>query len=422
MSCRFLACLVLLGAVALRADLPVAPQVLDPQTPAEAWNVIRLSTANVSRLLKEQRLDEVPQQIALCSPALRTLARFVSSAEQRQRVDTHTALAFRLVNDIAQAGMTRLQQSCESSFNRLQAELVELRPAFTPAEVDGEIHTCPQHPEMLTPQSGSLCRFCHGRLRVRRIPYTDLHATPEVSQAMLKLSAGKVVTGAGLALEALVQTPEGRPLTGSSLISFHGAPLRLLVVDPALSDFHLLTPEPSTTPGLFTSTFIPKTSGPYRVWAEVVPEQTALPEHPWADLGGEFKVVDQSRHVFMDALSATAGGLQFQLGFSGGNGGAPHARQVSGMRLQITDSTGRPVTRLEPLMNAFAHLTGIHEDGKTVLRLHPAGGDILRDDLRGGPALSFKIYPPEPGFIRFFCQVKVDGRIITAPLGLHIVP
>jgi hypothetical protein len=71
-------------------------------------------------------------------------------------------------------------------------------------------------------------------------------------------------------------------------------------------------------------------------------------------------------------------------------------------------------------VNAFAHITGFYDDGQTVLRLHPVGGDILREDLRGGPWLTFKIYPPQPGYLRLFCQLRIDGRAITAPLGIHI--
>lgn len=410
-----------LAAQSLRADLPVAPQVLDPQTAAEAWNVIRLATANVSRLLEEGRIDEVAQQVSLCSPALRTLSRTVASAEQRQRVDAQAALAFRLVNDVARSGTARLQQSCEASFARLQAALAELRPAFTAAEAGAEIYTCPVHPEMVSPQAGVRCRLCGGPLRIRRIPYTDLYPTPEVPHVKLHLQGGQPMPGVLCSVTGLLQDAAGQPLPGSGLIHSHSAPLRLLLVDPALADFHVLTPELGAD-GRFAAYFTPATAGPYRAWAEAVPVQTAIPEHPFADLGGAFSVVDSSRHAFVETLSATAAGLVFQLGFLGGNGGAPRARQVSGMRLQISDSEGRPVTRLEPLMDAFAHLTGIYQDGQTLLRLHPSGGDILREDLRGGPALAFKIYPPQPGFIRFFCQVKVNGRVITAPLGVQIVP
>ncbi|HEY1053038.1 MAG TPA: hypothetical protein VGE39_24880 [Prosthecobacter sp.] len=412
----------LLLTAALRADLPVAPQVLEPQTAAEAWNVIRLATANVSRLLKEQRLDEVAQQVALCSGALRTLGRSAPGLEQRPLIDAQTTLAFRSVNDTAQAGTTRLQQSCEVAFGRLQAALAALRLAFPAADVNAEIHACPQHPEMLTPQAGTRCRFCSGPLRIRRIPYTDLHAVPEAAQTKLVLKGASpaLQSGKPAAITFQLQTPGGARFPANGQIAYHGAPVRLLLVDQALTDFHLLTPAATGAEGDFSASYTPAKAGPYRTWAEVVPEQTAIPEHPSADLGGEFKVVDRSRHDFIEALAATVDGLHFQLTFTGRTGGFPPSRQVSVMRLHVTDGAGHPVTRLEPLMNAFAHLTGIYDDGQTILRLHPVGGDILREDLRGGPVLSFKIYPPQTGFVRLFCQVRVDGRVITAPLGVQI--
>lgn len=416
-----IAVLTLLPSAGLRADLPVSPQVLEPQTVAEAWNVIRLATANVKRLLKEQRLDEVPQQVALCSGALRTLARSAPSLEQRPLIDAQTTQAFRCVNDTAQAGMARLQQNCETAFARLQGALTELRPVFPAADMNAEIHECPQHPEMVTPQAETRCRFCNGELRIRRIPYTDLYAVPEVPQTQLVVKEmSPRSAGASTQITVALQMPDGTAFPTDSLIRFHGAPLRLLLVEPTLADFHVLTPDAPEKNGGFSASFTPSTAGPYRAWAEVVPEQTAIPEHPSADLGGEFKAVDRSRHDFIEALSSTVDGLSFQLTFMARNGGFPPAHEVSVMRLGITDSTGQPVTRLEPFMNAFAHITGIYADGKTILRLHPAGGDVLREDLRGGPVLSFKIYPPRTGFVRFFCQVRVDGRVVTAPLGVQI--
>jgi hypothetical protein len=71
-------------------------------------------------------------------------------------------------------------------------------------------------------------------------------------------------------------------------------------------------------------------------------------------------------------------------------------------------------------MNAFAHLVAFHEDGRTVLHLHPEGGDVLRADVRGGPFLNFRFHAPKEGFLRLFCQVQVEGRQIMAPFGLMV--
>jgi hypothetical protein len=48
------------------------------------------------------------------------------------------------------------------------------------------------------------------------------------------------------------------------------------------------------------------------------------------------------------------------------------------------------------------------------------GPDLLREDLRGGPSLAFKIHPPRAGFLHLFCQVKTGGRVLTAPLGIRV--
>ena len=404
-----------------RADLPVPPQVLDPQTAAEAWNVIRLSTANVARLLKEERLQEVPAQISLCSPALRLLARSATAPEHRPLIDSTTAQAFRLVNDIAQAGMAQVPASATASFTRLQSTLDALKPAFDPAEVTAEIHVCPQHPERLSAKSDAPCPVCGGVLRVRRIPYTDVNPAPVTPLTKLSLESDAVLTkGVETRLRARLQTLAGQPLASNQLVPLHGAPVRFLLVDQTLQDFHLLTPTGTDQPGIFEFAFTPAVAGPYRLWAEIAPAETAIPEYPATDLGGEFKVVSRSTRDFLDVVSTTVGGLRFDLTFTGGNGGSPPLRQVSLMRIHVSDASGQPVTRLEPLMQAFAHLTGFYDDGKTVLRLHPVGGDILREDLRGGPWLAFKIRPPQTGFLRLFCQVRIAGRDLTVPLGVTI--
>ncbi len=47
----------------------------------------------------------------------------------------------------------------------------------------------------------------------------------------------------------------------------------------------------------------------------------------------------------------------------------------------ITDAAGAPVTVLEPFMNAFAHITAVDEAGETILQFHPAGVDVLNEQL-----------------------------------------
>ena len=71
---------VLLVAARASAHVPVPDSVLDPRTAPEAWNVLRLATDNINRLLKAGRLSQVNDQLSLCGPALRTLPKVAAPA------------------------------------------------------------------------------------------------------------------------------------------------------------------------------------------------------------------------------------------------------------------------------------------------------------------------------------------------------
>jgi hypothetical protein len=64
---------------------------------------------------------------------------------------------------------------------------------------------------------------------------------------------------------------------------------------------------------------------------------------------------------------------------------------------------------------------GFYDDFKTVVHVHPNGGDILNQESRGGPGLAFQFFPPRAGFIRFYCQVMIDGEMIFAPFNVNVV-
>ena len=94
---RQLAAIVLL-AMSVMADMPLPPQVTNPLSAAEAWNVIRLATDNVERLVRESRPLEIASQVSLLSPSLRVLGRSPVKAGYEQKVADGTAQAFTLVN------------------------------------------------------------------------------------------------------------------------------------------------------------------------------------------------------------------------------------------------------------------------------------------------------------------------------------
>ena len=78
----------------------------------------------------------------------------------------------------------------------------------------------------------------------------------------------------------------------------------------------------------------------------------------------------------------------------------------------IYDSSGTPITNLEPLMAAGGHSVIISSDLKEFLHVHPT--EEVDTNWRGGPDISFKTNFPKPGLYKAWGQFQHQGRVITA--------
>jgi hypothetical protein len=391
----------------LGADVAVPARVLSPETAAEAWDVIRLVIANTERLISENRLAEIPNQIALCNPALRRLA-----SEARPGDDAPTrALVVRAnvaVTVLAQAGLAGDADSVRTSFANLLATIHELETHFDPKDVSARIFLCPMHPECLSPDPAAVCEKCGMNLVARRIPYSFLYLKPgEPTIRLTARAAGPLQRGRSAEIRVSLQDAAGVPVETNDLAVMHTQPIHLLIVDRSLSDYHHEHPMPTGKPGEYLFRFIPQRDGPYRVFADLVPLATGVQEYAFNDLPG-------ARDV-----NAKAGGLTFRAEW-GGNNAPLRVGAVRNLTITVTDREGRPTRNLAPLMNAFAHVVGFYEDGRTVVHIHPEGGEILRDDVRGGPTMTFRVYPPKSGNVRLYCQVLVEGKQIFAPFDVRV--
>ena len=422
---RFVGGLWLFLAVltAARAHPPLPAGVLDPHTPPEAWNVLRLATANLGQLLRENRLAEIPDQASLCSPALRALARFAPPGRQAA-VAAHTVHGGAAVVSLAQAAMAGDHATADAALAALTADLGAVAPAFDPGVVNAEIYFCPMHPDFLSANPAAHCDKCGMPLARRDIPYSFVYAPPGEPTLRLSLRPdAPPAPGRACHLTARLTRPDGSPVAESELLVTHTRPIHLLIVDPTLEDYHHEHPVPTGTPGEYAFSFVPAKATGYRVFADVVPTATGVQEYPCADLPGTAVTPAGPPPHGENTFACEAGGLRFAL--SGGDGetnGPAQARQVRTLRVTVREADGQPVARLEPVMNAFAHLVGFYDDGRTVLHLHPEGGEITDPAQRGGPSLNFRFYPPKAGFIRLFCQVQVNGAAVYAPFNVNVLP
>ena len=415
--------LFLLGSASLplRADPPAPAGILEPRTAAEAWNVIRLATKNIERLIGENRLGEIPVQASFCSPALRTLARLVTDGTAVEHVSLQTTRAAGWLGAIARAAGEKNSVSTTEGFAKLRFLLDDIAHSFDPKAVGADIFFCPMHSDFRSENPQTPCAKCGMGLLTRRIPYSFIYTKPgEPSVHMTAVASGPVEAGKALTVKVRMEKADKSPVLHDDLLVMHTQPIHLLIEEPGLGDYHHEHPVPTKTPGEYEFTFTPQKSAPYRIWADIVPEATGVQELPFADLTSAAKaapVADTGSR-----FTSTAGGYQFTLALTHGNDVPINAQQARGMTITIADSGGKPVTHLEPVMNAFAHLVGFYGDYQTVVHLHPTGGDVVNDALRGGPALGFVFFPPKAGFIRLYCQVNVGSKMLFAPFNVNVEP
>jgi len=207
-------------------------------------------------------------------------------------------------------------------------------------------------------------------------------------------------------------------LTDADLDTVHTMKFHLLVIDPAFSDYQHIHPQPTSTPGVYSFPFIPKSADGYRAWADVTPTLTHKQEFASDDLGTPRKgSIDKT-----ESREATLGNYRFSLSFDK----PPVAGGESMGTIRVTGAGGKPVTSLEPGMGAYAHIVGFHEDYRTVIHTHPmgaepaAGHDHHAEGQGGGPELMFHLSPTKPGFVKLFAQVKIGGREYFAPFGVMV--
>lgn len=403
---------LLVFTVLVRADVPLPPSMLNPTTAAEAWNVIRLASDNVDRLIKEQRPLEVPAQIALLSPALRTLAKSPVKAGSEVMLDEQTAFAFKQVNLIAKEAMAENNAALVSLQKGLRASLEKLATGFEPVVVSGEIYHCIDHTDFISLQPEPDCPQCQKRVQARRIPYSFIHARSDKPTVTLTLD----YSAPRLTLKLRYQ--DGSPVLPDDLWLMHTALVQVLAIGPA---YQHVTALPTETPGNYACDFTPQSAGLWRIHAGLTPAQTGLPEYPSAELviAGEAETEPSNRE---EIRSVTVDGFHFLLSVAGSRGSGLQAGQLQALHLQVQDAAGQPFAQLEPVQQAFAHIDAFYTESPTLMQLHPTGGDILREELRGGPGLSFRIYSPEPGWLKLFCRVKIGGKVLTTRHQLQVQP
>jgi hypothetical protein len=214
-----------------------------------------------------------------------------------------------------------------------------------------------------------------------------------------------------------MRTASGKPIGPEDLLVAHTRKLHLLAVDPTLSDYQHLHPEPGRRAGEWVFTMTPERSGLYRVFADFTPAATARGLYGVVEftVPGSVPVVTRIPNTTWQG----AGRFNFELVLPPVLRAGQPADLV--FRIQSPGTVKQPVP-LQPVMGAFAHLVAFDEERSGFAHLHPMETDLSKPPDPLKPELNFKVTIPAPGRYAIWAQVNLGGTEVFAPFWVDVLP
>jgi hypothetical protein len=212
-----------------------------------------------------------------------------------------------------------------------------------------------------------------------------------------------------------LRTASGKPIAPEDLLVAHTRKLHLMVVDPTLTDYQHVHPEPGRRPGEWIFTLAPARPGLYRVFADFTPAATGRGLYASADfmVPGTVATVIQTPNATWQAA-----GLNFALNVPA----LFRAGQPADLRLRIeSQGTAKEPVPLQPVMGAFAHLVAFDLNRSGFAHLHPAETDLAKPPDKLHPELNFKVTIPTAGRYVIWAQVKVNDHEVFAPFWVDVL-
>lgn len=209
------------------------------------------------------------------------------------------------------------------------------------------------------------------------------------------------------ALLRLTHTDTGLPLRAEALALTHTQKLHCLLVDQSLRDYQHVHPAPTDVPGVYAFAFTPRAGGNYNAWADFTLARDGANHRLKTEIPGMGRGVPPNIRA---SNRAEQGGLQLEWSGDALRRGAPCIVEI-----RVSDASGAPVTDLEPVMGAGAHLVGFGADGNSLIHAHPL-------EASGGPVLRFHLQPDSEGPVQFHLQLRRQGQELAVPFGRQVLP
>ncbi|MEU9017083.1 hypothetical protein [Actinomadura sp. NPDC048394] len=198
-----------------------------------------------------------------------------------------------------------------------------------------------------------------------------------------------------------IDGPDGRPVTGFTPL--HGKRLHLIIARRDLSGFQHLHPT-EVGGGVWAVAVVLPKAGAYRFFTDVQPEgaKEALTLGVDVAAPGDFQPVPLPEPEQV----AKVDGYEVKLA------GALAPGKASKLTLTVSKD-GKPVTDLEPYLEAYGHLVALRQGDLAYLHVHPDGepGD---GKTKPGPGITFYAEAPSAGTYRLYLDFQHAGKVRTA--------
>jgi hypothetical protein len=363
----------------------------------QAWLALKSAVEASSGLIAAGNLEPIPAKIEKADAAIKYLqnAGGIWDAHKKARAEAILRQLFDLSGDLHEAVNANDAVKAWQTIKVLEAalKLIEIQYPAEALQVSAGMDAS-DHGE-----SHQMATAATATTRMSLIPMTPLVVGEEVS-VTVKLTK-----------------PDGTPMLLSDLEEVHTEKLHLLINDFSLSDYHHEHPVPTAVPGEYGFTFTPLKTGPYRVWADLVPVATNIKEYAIADIAASTRSEPITNRT--PSTSVEVDGLKYEIIFKQPILKAGTAVLVL---LRITTPDGEVFEQLEPVMGAYAHIVGFSEDLETIAHVHPMGVEPVKPTDRGIGDLAFHLLPSMPGLMRLYAQVRIGGLDKFAPFTLEIQP
>ena len=224
---------------------------------------------------------------------------------------------------------------------------------------------------------------------------------------------GKPVRNAGQKVTLELLTPGGMPIAPHELAVTHTQKLHVMLIDPSLTDYHHVHPQPEGLNGKYIFKFAPQRAGIYRVFAEIVPLRTRRQ----VIATGKIEVSGEADEIeFERRTESIVDGLHFILN------GVPESMRIGidyQFHLNVLMADGSTAA-LEDIMGAKGHMVAFDAERKGFAHMHPVDSILTAQSAGSGSELAFLFNVPNPGWYRLFAQVQVEDREVFGAFDLRV--